>query len=192
MALTSIDALRAVVVSGSPSPESRSKRLLDHAAERLEDEGVATTRLDLARLPADGLLGRETPPVLQAALAAVARADIVVVGTPVYRASYSGLLKVFFDLLPRGALEGKVGVLVATGGVAGHQMVLDHGLRPLLASLGAITVPTGTYGTDAQFRDGVPAAALRLRIERAVAEALALATTRDPMRFPIEPLQETA
>ena len=60
-------------------------------------------------------------------------------------------------------------------GVTLHQLVLDHGLRPLFASVGAVVVPTGVYAVDAEFDAGVPHAAVLERIERAVAESVLLA-----------------
>jgi FMN reductase len=128
----------------------------------------------LARLPADALLGRRADPAVAAALATVVAARILVVSTPIYRATYSGLLKVFFDLLAPEALEGKVAIPIATGGSAAHLLAVDHGLRPLLASLGAVTVATSIYGTDAQFPDGGPTAPLLERVDRAAVEALTL------------------
>ena len=95
--------------------------------------------------------------------------------TPVYRATFSGALKVFFDLLPQDALAGKTAVAVATGNTPGHLLAIDHGLRPLLASLGAVTVPTGVYGTDVQFKSGQVDARLLERLDRAVGEAVQLA-----------------
>ena len=100
--------------------------------------------------------------------------------TPVYRATYSGLLKVFFDLLPQDGLAGKIAVAIATGASLGHLLAVDHGLRPLLTSVGALPVATAVYGTDAQFRDGRPDPALIEQIDRAVAEALALVTSPVP------------
>jgi FMN reductase len=168
-------ALRAVAISGSPSPQSKSRRLLDRAVQILGRCGIATARVDLLDLPADGLLGRRPAPEVAAAVAAVGAAQIVVVASPIYRATYTGLLKVFFDLLPRNALAGKVCVPIATGGVAGHRLAIDYGLVPLFASLGGVTVPTGTYGTDDRFEEGEPHPELVARLERAIAEAVALA-----------------
>jgi len=51
---------------------------------------------------------------------------------------------------------------------------VDHGLRPLLASLGAVTAATGVYGTDAQIPEGRPVDSLLERVDRAAAEALGL------------------
>ena len=112
---------------------------------------------------------------MTAALDAVLAARIVVAGTPIYRATYSGLLKAFFDLLPQDSLRGKIGVAIATGHAAEHALAIDHGLRPLFASLGAIVVATGVYGTSAAFANGVPGPEILSLTDRAVTESLALA-----------------
>ena len=169
---------RALGLSASPSREaSRSRELLSAALERLERAGVRARHVDLARLPAEALLGRASDARVSEALADLAASRILVVATPVYRATYSGLLKVFFDLLPHGALAGKVVVAIATGGSAAHQLALDHGLRPLVASLGGLTVPTGVYASPEQFRESGPDAALLARVHRAAEEALELAAS---------------
>lgn len=165
-----------VGVSGSPAPVSRSRTLLEIALAALERQGSGPTRLiDLAQLPADGLLGRRQDRDVADAVRGVLDAGIIVVSTPIYRATYSGLLKVFFDLLPQDALAGKVAIPVATGGGSAHVLAVDHGLRPLLASVGALVVANSVYATDAQFREGVPDPLLVERIERAAVEAAALA-----------------
>jgi FMN reductase len=175
--IESVESVTAAGVAGSPSASSRSRALLDAALTALERRGVAASRVDLGRLPADALLGRRADPTVAAALATVVAARILVVSTPIYRATYSGLLKVFFDLLAPEALEGKVAIPIATGGSAAHLLAVDHGLRPLLASLGAVTVATGIYGTDAQFADGGGGWADQLleRVDRAALEAVTLA-----------------
>jgi FMN reductase len=172
---TAFDAIPVLGVSGSPAATSRSRTLLERALGALERYGTRARRIDLADLPADALLGRRQDPAVAEALAAAQGARIIVVSTPIYRATYSGLLKVFFDLLPPDALAGKVAIAIATGGAAAHLLTVDHGLRPLLASVGALVAPTGVYGTDAQFRDGAPDPVLLERVEVAVAEAAALA-----------------
>lgn len=168
--------LRAVGLSASPAGVlSRSGALLDAALARLRERGARLERFDLSTLPADALLGRTRALPVEAALAAVRDADLLLVATPVYRATYAGLLKVFFDLLPTAALAGKVAIPIASGGSPGHLLALDHGLRPLLASVGAVTVATGIYGSPEQFTGGAPDRTVLERLERAVDEALALA-----------------
>lgn len=161
-------------ISGSPSARSKSRTLLEHALAALSERGATPTLIDLATLPADALLGRRRSEDVDDALARVSRAAIIVASTPVYRATYSGLLKVFFDLFPINGLADKVAIAIATGGSPAHQLVIDHGLRPLFGSVGAITTPTGIYGTDSGFENGVPQASLITRIEQAASEAVVL------------------
>jgi FMN reductase len=161
----------AIAISGSPARESKSRRLLVHGVNRLARDGTRTRVIDLCDLPAGDLLGRDRSAAIDDALAAVAAAPLVLVATPVYRASYSGLLKCFFDLLPQDALRGKVAIPIATGGSAAHSLVIDHALRPLLGSVGALVVATGIYGTDAQFSADGPDAALLAAVDRAITEA---------------------
>jgi FMN reductase len=165
----------AVGISGSPSATSKSRVLVEYALARLAARGAGSELVDLAALPADALLGRGTAAPVAAALETTIRAHIVVAGTPVYRATYSGLLKVFFDLLPQDSLVGKVAVPIVTGHGSAHSLSVDHGLRPLFASLGATVVASGVYATSAQFPDGKPSAELLQGVDRAVREAFALA-----------------
>jgi len=167
------DGLTAVGLSASPNGgSSQSGAMLDIALLLLRGVGARVERHDLSALPADALLGRVRSPRLDAVRDAVLAADLVVVATPIYRATYSGLLKVFFDLLPNAALAGKVAVPIASGGSLAHQLAIEHGLRPLLGSLGAIVVATGVYASPQQFSNGSPEASVIERVERSVAEAL--------------------
>lgn len=178
--------LSVVGLSGSPSPTSKSRVLVEYALAQFAaaggGRGAQPELIDLATLPADALLGRGngTAPALMAALEAVGRARIVVAGTPVYRATYSGLLKVFFDLLPQDSLTGKIGVPVVTGHDRGHSLAVDHGMRPLFASLGATVIAGAVYATSAQFQDGKASPELHQAVDRAVREALALAGASVP------------
>lgn len=169
------EGMTVVGVSGSPSATSKSRVLVEYALARVAERGAVTELVDLARLPADALLGRGSAPAVTAALEATTRARIVVAGTPVYRATYSGLLKLFFDLLPQDSLVGKIGVPLVTGHAAAHALSLDHGMRPLFASLGATVIAGGMYVTSAQFQDGRPRPEVLEAVDRAVREALALA-----------------
>jgi FMN reductase len=170
----SATTFNAVGISGSPGARSKSRTLLERALLALSDRGATTTLIDLAALPADALLGRRRASEVDSALGSVSQATIIVASTPVYRATYSGLLKVFFDLLPVDGLVGKTAIAIATGGSSAHQLVIDHGLRPLFASVGAVTIATGVYGTDSAFENGVPHPSLIARLHAAVAEAVTL------------------
>ena len=168
------DSPLAVGISGSPSPTSKSRLLVERVLDLLQERDCGTELVDLSALPAEALLAREEAAEVQAALDAVGKANILVLGTPVYRATYTGLLKVFFDLMPPDYLAGKAAVLVATGGSADHALAVDHGLRPLVASLGGLGIATGIYATPDDFDDDAPGAELVALLARAADEAARL------------------
>lgn len=167
--------LRVVGISGSPSATSKSRVLLQYALAQFTARGAETRLIDLAALPAEALLGRGTAPPVTAAVEAVTGARVIVAGTPVYRATFSGLLKVFFDLLPQDSLVGKIGVPIVTGHGASHALAVDHGLRPLFASLGAAVVAAAVYVTSDQIPGGKPGPEALAAVDRAVREATASA-----------------
>ena len=80
----------------------------------------------------------------------MAQAQVIIVATPVYKAAYSGVLKVFLDLLPQDAFKDKTVLPLATGGSPNHMLALDYALRPVLQSLGARHILSGIFATDAQ------------------------------------------
>lgn len=125
-----------VAISGSPSERSKTGGVADYVLHRLAARGGDVTHFRLRDLPAEALLRGDTGhPDIARAVVALAHADGVVIGTPTYKAAYSGLLKVFLDLLPQFALSGKVVLPLATGGSIAHVLALDYGLRPVLQSL---------------------------------------------------------
>ena len=136
-------------ISGSPSHPSRSAALAALVGSRLAGEGFAVESIDVRQLPAeDLLLARPESPRLRAALGLVERAQGVVICSPVYKATYTGVLKTFLDLLPQLGLNGKVVLPLLTGGTLAHVLALDYGLRPVLASLGAHHVVGGLFLLD--------------------------------------------
>lgn len=86
---------------------------------------------------------------------AIEEADGLVVASPVYKGSYTGLFKHLFDLIDPGALAGKPVAIAATGGGARHALVVEHSFRPLFGFFGALQVPVTVYASDADFADGV-------------------------------------
>jgi len=85
---------------------------------------------------------------------AIERADALIVGTPVYKGSYTGLFKHIFDLVDPQALVGKPVAITATGGGLRHALVVEHSLRPLFGFFTALSVPTAVYASDGDFKDG--------------------------------------
>ena len=144
-----------LLIAASPSPRSRSGALLSAAAERLRHLGLTPTTLRLRELPAQPLLQADLgDPALRDAVDAVAQARVVVLATPVYKAAYSGLLKVFLDLLPQDGLRDKTVWSLATGGSLAHLLALDYALLPVLSSLGARSQIDPLFATDSQLQFG--------------------------------------
>ncbi|MFE9028446.1 NADPH-dependent FMN reductase [Streptomyces iakyrus] len=136
-------------VSGSPSASSRTSRLLRHLDQRLAAQGHDVIPLDVRTIPAEALLGADfRHPAIVEATELFARADGVVVGTPVYKASYSGVLKALLDLLPQYALAGKTVLPLATGGSVAHVLAIDYALRPVLTCMGAAHIVQGWFTLD--------------------------------------------
>lgn len=173
---------KIVVVTAGLSVPSSTRLLGDllgeAAARAVESRGtdvdVSYVELrPLAHALADHLLTGFPSGDLAAAIDAVGRADGLVVVTPVFAASYSGLFKTFFDVLEPGTLDGTPVLVAATAGTARHSLVLDHALRPLFSHLRAVVVPTGVFAASEDFgatADG----SLRKRVERAAGELAAL------------------
>jgi FMN reductase len=164
-----------LLVSASPSRPSRTAALLDDVAVLVTDAGHDAVRLDVASLPAEALLHADTTdPQVRAALVEVELADAVVVATPVYKASYSGVLKTFLDLLPEDALAGKTVLPLATGGTIAHLLSIDYALRPVLLTLRPRHVVPGRFvldthlakeGPDRGVTDPATRASLRRTVE---------------------------
>lgn len=144
--------MKLVVVSAGLSVPSSTRLLGDRLAAavgRAAEVDVQVVELrelavEIAQNFTNGFPGR----ALAAAQEAVAGADGLIVVTPVFSASYSGLFKSFFDVLEPEATEGKPVLIAATGGSARHSLVLEHALRPLFAYLKAVVVPTGVYAAS--------------------------------------------
>ena len=143
--------MSVLLIAGSPSERSRTAALLEGAGTRLENRGVQVDRLKVRNLSPQALLLADFghPSIIEAQKR-VADASVLVIATPVYKAAYSGILKVFLDVLPQTALKGKTVLPLATGGSPHHMLALDYALRPVLQSLGAKAILPGIYATDGQ------------------------------------------
>ncbi|MEV7796911.1 CE1759 family FMN reductase [Streptomyces sp. NPDC087512] len=169
--------MKLVVVSAGLSVPSSTRLLGDRLAAATAERTSAEMRVvelrdlavEIAHVFTNGFPGKE----LSAAFDAVRAADGLIVVTPVFSASYSGLFKSFFDALgatDQDALARKPVLIAATGGTARHSLVLEHALRPLFAHLKAVVVPTGVYAASEDWG----AEGLDGRVERAAEELAAL------------------
>jgi len=147
-------------ISGNVKRPSRTAALVSEVTHRLADRlGAGEHVIELV----------DEGPALIRALEA---ADVLVVGSPVYRASYSGALKHLFDLVGYDRLASKPVVLVATGGTPLHGLVPDHQLRPLFAFFRSLVLPTPVYAVETDFENHrVASPALEGRISRVIEEA---------------------
>ncbi len=148
---------KLVAIAGSPSPDSRTRILVTNVLESIAQEtGGSTSIMDIADL-VQSLAVRtrdEASPRLEYALRSVEEADLLVVGSPVYKGSYTGLFKHFIDLIDYKALAGVPVALLAMGGSDRHALVIDHQLRPLFSFFNAHTLPTGVFVSDSASVDG--------------------------------------
>ncbi|MER7733147.1 NADPH-dependent FMN reductase [Streptomyces erythrochromogenes] len=148
---------KLLALTGSPSAHSRTDVVADLALRHLtrSHPGFESARLAVRALPAADLLAaRRGEPEIRRALDAVAEADGLIIATPVYKASYTGLLKAFLDLLPQDGLAGKTILPLATGGSLAHVLTIDYALRPVLSALGARHVTAGRFVLDSTVERG--------------------------------------
>jgi FMN reductase len=182
-----------VVVTAGLSQPSSTRLLGDRlaaATERhLRDAGlepriVPVELREHARDLTNHLLTGFASPELQVVIDETTAADGLIAVSPIFNASYSGLFKLFFDVVEHGGLTGVPTLLAATGGTARHSLVLEHALRPLFAYLGAATVPTGVFAASQDWgSSGVTAErGLGDRIDRAARELAAAVAIRRPRK----------
>ena len=187
----------AVVAAGLSQPSAT--RLL---ADRLSAATVAALRAngidaqvivlearDHARDLVDHLLTGFPSPKLKSAITSIGSADGLIAVSPIFSASYSGLFKMFFDVLDVDVLQGMPVLAAATGGTPRHSLAIDHALRPLFAYLGAAVVPTGVFAATDDWGDPDWAAGLAARIERAAGE-LATAVANRITPPPVDPFDD--
>ncbi|MGH8818302.1 FMN reductase [Achromobacter pestifer] len=169
--------LRLVAVSGGLQRPSKSAALAEHLLDLIADAVPCEQHLvelgQLAPQLAGAVWRSQLPDTVERELGVVEQADILVVTTPVYRGSYTGLFKHFFDFLHQDALIDTPVLLAATGGSERHALMIDHQLRPLFSFFQARTLPLGVYATDKDFagyrlQDEALIERARLAVERAL------------------------
>jgi FMN reductase len=189
---TSDSSRSQVIVIGSATRPGRLHRAIQEAQARVTTRhpGATTRVIDLATVriawadgrPAD-TLGDDTADVL----AAIAAADAVVLATPVYRGSLTGVLKNLLDHLPVDALRDTVTGVVAMGATDHHYLGVERHLRDILAFFGAVVAPTAVYLTSADFAEGAPGPRAGEQLDALIDTVLALSAAladADPLGPP--------
>jgi FMN reductase len=170
---------RLVALSAGASDPSSTRMLADRTVAQVvttaERRGhkVEATVVDLRELAGDitdALVAQLASDRLKKVITALGEADGVIVSTPVYKAGASGLLTSFFHVLDNDLLIAKPVLLAATAGTARHALVIDEQLRPLLAFMRALSVPTSVFAATEDWGD----TDLRVRIDRAATELVLL------------------
>jgi FMN reductase len=202
---------RLVVVSGGLRHPSSTRLLADRLAaaagaelgRRGTSAAVEVVELrDHAHDIANHLLTGFASAPLTRVLDAVAAADGVIAVTPIFKASYSGVFKSFFDGMPDESLVDKPVLIGASGGTARHSLALEHAVRPLFTYMRAAVTPTSVFaapedwaasdGRDSDeeaIADEAPRLAeptLRTRIVRGARELADLIEAYQP-RPPLDP-----
>lgn len=151
---------KLAIVSGGLREPSTTRLLADRITAKVEfalagknlvvDASVIELR-QLGRAIIDAMLAGFAPPELESAFDTLAAADGLIAVTPAFNASFSGLFKSFFDVLPEATLSEMPVLIAATGGTERHSLVLEHALRPMFSYLHAIVSPTGVYAATGDF-----------------------------------------
>ncbi|MCL9666404.1 NAD(P)H-dependent oxidoreductase [Curtobacterium albidum] len=177
-----MDGALVVGVSGSPSDPSRTSTLVAATVARLAEDlpDARTAQVEIGPLLADlgAAPSREAMSAgTRRALETVEAADVLVVGSPAFRAAYSGAFKLFFDWVGQYDLVDTPVLLTATGGSDRHALLVEHQMRPLFGFFQSTTLPLGVFGNERDFtkREGgydIASVDLELRIDQAVRRAL--------------------
>jgi FMN reductase len=192
-------ARKLVVVSAGIGVPSSTRLLADRlaaataAALREREVDVEAEVVELREHGhelVDAVLTGFVAPGLRPVVDAVMGADGLIAVTPVFSASYNGLFKLFFDALEDGVLDGKPTLVAATGGTGRHSLALEHAVRPLMAYLHAVAVPTAVFAAPEDWAGGAAGVpALDRRIARAAGELADLVAAR-PAAAPPDPFDD--
>lgn len=138
-----VDMSRIVVLVGNPQPSSRTRLVAEEVARQIAVRSAAheSETIELAGV-ADALF-RFPDAAVDELSRRVADADLLIVASPTYKATYTGLLKAFLDRYEAGGLRGVTAIPLLTIGAPTHALAVEHGLRPLLVELGASTPTRG-------------------------------------------------
>lgn len=142
-----------VIISGSPVIPSRSAALSAYMKNKLVKQGMNVSMINIRDLPPEDLMHANfKSPAIKEAMAKIDEAQAVIAVSPVYKATYTGLLKTFFDLIPEKALANKIILPVASGGSIAHLLALEYTFNPLFSVLGAQEIISGVYLVDSQIQ----------------------------------------
>lgn len=125
-----------ILISGSPSENSSSDKVLDYIGSLLTDEGHLVEKINVTDIPAEDLMyGRFDSESIKKVTKKIEQAQGIVMSSPVYKASYPGVLKALLDVLPKDSFQHKTVFPVMLGGSPNHLLAIEYALKPLIAIL---------------------------------------------------------
>jgi FMN reductase len=150
---------RILLIGGSPSHPCKAHTLLNYAKDLLENQ--PERQFDIPKLKINTLLvrdllaedlafGRYSSPALIYPKKMIQDADGIIIVSPIAKAAYTGVLKSFLDLLPRGILSHKIILPLATSNTLAHASAIDYSLKPVLAELGATSILNSVFAVEDQ------------------------------------------
>ncbi|MGL5831673.1 MAG: NADPH-dependent FMN reductase [Waterburya sp.] len=142
-----------VTISGSPSLSSRSCAILDYIKQLSSKHELKIASISVRDLPTEDLVyGNFESLELKKIQLLIEQAKTVIISTPVYKSSYTGVLKALLDLMPQYAFAEKTILPIAIGGTINHLLSIDYSIKPLLSAMGATHILRGIYIVNSQIQ----------------------------------------
>ena len=169
--------MKLLGLSGSPTERSKTLLAIEVAVEHVADAypSVETEIVNVRDYDVQFCDGRDPARYegdTRKIIDKIVEADALIVGTPMYRATYTGILKNVFDLIPNDALHGKPVGIVATGGSDHHFLAIEHELKPLIGFFQAHALPGAVYAKSEDYENGVLVSEGVVKSLRQLAEAV--------------------
>jgi len=147
--------MQITTIVGNPKARSKTYTFASEASqaitqyvEQLTDEEITHHVIDLADYGV--ALVQWNQEVINTLIEQINASTYIIIASPTYKATYTGLLKLMLDLLPMNALQGKLVFPLMVGAGHQHQLAVELHMKPVLAELGAITTSRGLYLLDSQ------------------------------------------
>lgn len=152
---------QVVFISGSPAVPSRTDIILKHVETLVKEKGLSTTNYSVTEFSPEVLVkGLWDSQEIKKLAEVIKQADGLIIGSPVYKASYTGVLKSLLDLLPEGALKNMPVLPIMVGGTSRHLLAIDYSLNPLIAILKGQPLQ-GLYFVDSEIDKSDPTAPIK-------------------------------
>jgi FMN reductase len=168
-----VNSLTAIL--GSPFSGSSSEKIVNLVIESLPTSDWNTRVIDLSKISSDALLLRKEDETLNSSIDYVVNSTVIIAATPTYRATYTGLIKSFFDQLPADSLAGKLLLPIQTGGSPEHSLSIEYGLVPMVRTLGALVSTKPIFSWNEHWNeDGSPTENMNQLVNQSVEEIVSL------------------